>query len=193
MFTDGLGYEGKVTLTLKSNNRVLKSQVYRNHGTARLFKFLGHCLINDFTGAKPYLPTKILLLYNEAKTPAEAITNAMNPTYIDVRSSEKGLSQMPTLISEDETEQVRVIYSFEMPKTAITGEFNQVALYSSSASIHKPEEFSAYYLLTDGANQWDPQNTVDWSATTILLIEWELILSNKNEANNKNTNGEAAV
>ena len=187
VFKDGLGYEGKVTLTLKSNNRVLKSQVYKNRGTARLFKFLGHCLINDYAGAKNYLPTKILLLHNSGSAPESKF--AADSKVLNQRSSWQGLSQQPTLISESDTEQVRVIYSFEVPRTARTGTFNQVALYSAGVQDHEITHFSAYYFLEDGDGNFDNQNVNDWTATTVLLIEWELILSNKNsEANNSNNN-----
>ncbi len=186
MFKDGLGYEGKVTLTLKSNNRVLKSQVYKNRGTARLFKFLGHCLINDYVGAKEYLPTKILLLHNNSTTPQSNYSED-----VEQRSSWQGLSQQPTLISESENEQVRVVYSFEVPRTAITGTFNQVALYGTGVKDHEITHFSAYYYLTDGNGNFDNQNVNDWSATTVLLIEWELILSNKNVISNDENNNES--
>ncbi len=39
-FTDGLGYEGKVTLTLKSNDRVLSTKTYKNNGNKSLKYFL---------------------------------------------------------------------------------------------------------------------------------------------------------
>ena len=167
IFTEGIGYEGKVTLTLKSNNRVLESKTYKNSGTAHLFKFLGHCLIGSYDEtAKTLLPTKIALLYNAGNGIA---------TEVDDRSLFIGLAQTPTIISENN--EVRVTYSFEVPKSAIEGNFNQIALYG--AGITSKAEFSAYYYLTDDYGNLAEQTVGDWSSTTILLIEWELSLSNK--------------
>ncbi len=180
-FMDGLGYEGKVTLTLKSNNRVLKSQTYKNKGTARLFKFLGHCLAGAYGEAQGYLPTQIVLLYNGA---GSGLTSTATEDNVTQRSSWISYAQTPTIISDDTLEQVRVVYSFEVTKAAVTGEFNQVALYGVNAS--DITEFSAYYYLTDPENPGNffLQSINDWSASTVLLIDWELIISNKNVENN---------
>ena len=177
IFTDGIGYEGKVTLTLKSNNRVLESKTYKNNGTAQLFKFLGYCLIDSYEEAKRLLPNKILLLYNTS----ESIASVM-PTAVEPRSTWQSITQTPSIISENNS--VRVTYSFEVPRAAITGQFNQVALYGTGMADQDIYDFSAYYYLTDSFGELKPQNPEEWSATTILLIEWELTLSNKNvEAN----------
>ena len=175
IFTDGLGYEGKVTLTLKSQGKVLDTKTYKNSGTAQLFNFLGRCLIGDYTiPTQRLLPSKIMLLHNEEDFPDH--TKAKE---ITSRSYWQTLSQQPTIISESDTAQVRVIYSFEVPKAAIEqSTFNQVALYGTGITDIK--DFSAYYFLTTDGGEFDNQSTKDWSASTILLIEWELTLSNKN-------------
>lgn len=175
IFIDGLGYEGKVTLTLKSNNRIITSKTYKNNGTNQLFKFLGECLKGNFgTETKKLVPNKILLLENKSgDTPMSA-----QPTAAEPRSLWQAIVQAPTLISDDATSQVRVTYSFEVPKAAITGSFNQVALYG--AEINQATDFSAYYYLVDDTGAFESQDASTWSTTTVLLIEWELSLSNKN-------------
>lgn len=180
IFTDGLGYEGKVTLTLKSNNRVLASKTYKNSGTAQLFKFLGLCLIDSFEEAKKLIPNKILLLNNtSAATPESA-----DPTIVKQCSTWQTLAQLPTIVSESKTSQVKVVYSFEVPKAAIEGEFNQVALYG--AGVEDIRDFSAYYYLVSPSGTFEAYDAEDWSATTVLLIEWELSIANKNvETNNR--------
>jgi hypothetical protein len=170
-FSNGLGYEGKVTLTLKSNNRVLESKTYKNHGTAQLFKFLGQCLIGSFEESKNLLPNKILLLKN---TSGGAFSTAVSPC-----TTWQTLVKTPTIISEVEPAQVKIVYSFEISRAAIVDNFNQVALYG--ADITNYQEFSAYYYLTDPSGALVDQKVSEWSATTVLLIEWELLLSNKNE------------
>lgn len=180
LFADGLGYEGKVTLTLKSNNRVLSSKTYKNKGTAKLFKFLGYCLIGAYEEASSYLPNKILLLHNTSK--------GATSTAVEQRSAWQPLSQTPTIISDGSDAQVKVTYSFEVPKAALyssgttVGNFNQVALYSVDAN--DITDFSAFYYLTDTSGELESIDLQDWSATTVLLIEWELILSNKNVETN---------
>ena len=175
IFTDGLGYEGKVTLTLKSQGLILESKSYKNSGTAKLFKFLGNCLIGDYSQeTKKLAPAKIMLLHNTEDYP-----NAARATRVEQRSYWQTLSQQPTLISDNDHAQVKVIYSFEVPKVAIVQQtFNQVALYSAGATDFT--DFSAYYFLTDESGLFANQNTADWTSSTVLLIEWELTLSNKN-------------
>lgn len=181
IFTDGLGYEGKVTLTLKSNNRVLKSKTYKNSGTNQLFKFLGYCLIGAYEEANRLLPTKILLLRNTTANQGPA---GATPTSVVPCSTwqTRDTQTTPTIISDSATSQVKVVYSFEVPRAAIESPFNQIALYGAfaedlSSDIH---DFSAYYYLTDSRGDFELQNTASWSATTVLLIEWELSISNKN-------------
>ena len=100
--TDSLGYEGKVKLTLRSNNRVLQSKTYKNSGTNQLFKFLGYCLIDAYEEAKQLLPNKIMLLYNTSgKGPGAA-----SPYEIEPQSDFRGLAQAPSIISDSTTKQV---------------------------------------------------------------------------------------
>lgn len=178
VFTDGLGYEGKVTLTLKSNNRVLKSKIYKNHGTSLLFKFLGYCLIGEYEEVKHLLPHKIRLLYNNTAGGQGEIS----PTSITASSYWQPYSQTPTIVSDANNDQVKVVYSFEVPRNIITGDFNQIALYSVDAE--DINDFSAYYYLVDANGKLEDSNINEWSTTTVLLVEWELTISNKNTETN---------
>lgn len=177
-FNEGIGYEGKVTLTLKNNGRTLKSQTYKNNGTVELFNFLGNCLINKFTEAEKLLPNQILLLYN-SKSPTHAYAKSVTP-----QSEFIGLAQTPSIVDDPETESVKVTYNFEVANQLIEGEFNQIALYGAGKTNPGLEvaEFSAYYFLTDdsGAFMTMSPKKDGWSATTVLLIDWELSISNKN-------------
>jgi hypothetical protein len=177
IFTDGLGYEGKVTLTLKSNNHVLKSKTYKNHGTALLFKFLGYCLIGEYEEVKHLLPYKIRLLNNKSGSQGE-----ISPTNVTHSSYWQPYSQTPTIVSDGNSDQVKVMYSFEVPRNIITDEFNQIALYSVDAD--DISDFSAYYYLVNANDKLETLNIADWSTTTVLLVEWELTISNKNTETN---------
>lgn len=178
IFSDGLGYEGKVTLTLKGDSgRVLKSKTYKNKGTAQLFKFLGYCLIDSYEEAKNLLPNKILLLRNTSEHPDEAVETA-----VEQCSTWQTYVQTPTIISDNS--QVKVVYSFEVPRAAIEGDFNQVALYG--AGVTDMHDFSAFYYLRDNVGNFEDTEVALWSATTVLLIEWELSLSNKTVETNNN-------
>jgi hypothetical protein len=185
IFTDGLGYEGKITLTLKNNNRVLQSKTYKNNGRAQLFKFLGYCLIDSYEEARSLLPTKIMLLYNSAN--GRDYRSDVDPLDVKSQSEFRGLAQIPTIISDSIENQVKVVYSFEVPKSAIGGAFNQVALYGAGMTKNDINEFSAFYYLIDDYGVIEALDLSDWSPTTVLLIEWELTLSNKNTDNNNKT------
>ncbi len=182
IFTDGLGYEGKITLTLKSNNRVLQTNTYKNNGMAPLFKFLGYCLIDSYEEAKSLLPTKIMLLYNsDAEGKDFRAIEQTVLTNVQTRSDYRGLTQIPSIVSSSTEEQVRVVYSFEVPKSAIGKPFNQVALYGAGKTKDDYDEYSAYYFLVDAYGIVTALDPASWSATTVLLIEWELTISNKNQ------------
>lgn len=178
IFSDGIGYEGKVTLTLKSDNRVLSTKTYKNNGTAQLFRFLGYCLIGSYEEAKQFLPTKLLLLKNTSVD--GGVTR--DDKAVDVCSTWQTLAKLPSISSDSDSAgaQVKVVYSFEIPRNAISQEFNQVALYGADTTDHEIENFLAYYYLTNASGEIELERMTDWSATTILLIEWELSLSNKN-------------
>lgn len=181
ILTDGLGYEGKVTLTLKSNNRVLQSKTYKNSGTAQLFKFLGYCLTGAYEEARWLLPTKIMLLLNYsqgAKEGADYLSDRVKPNEVNAQSEFRGLAQIPSIISASDGS--KVIYSFEVPKSAIAGKFNQVALYGAEVAKSELDKFSAFYFLVDDYGAITELDPDSWSATSVLLIEWELSISNKN-------------
>ena len=176
-FSEGLGYEGKVTLTLKSNDQIIKSQSYKNNGTVALFKFLGNCLTGRFIEAAKLLPNKILLLYNYSSDGPDA-KNAKNVNY---QSDVIGYAQAPSIVDDENTESVKVTYNFEVPYNAVEGSFNQIALYGDKTILEDDyTNFSAYYFLTKNNAEFEVQDISTWSPTTILLIEWELSISNKN-------------
>lgn len=180
IFGEGLNYEGKVTLTLKSDNHILSKRTYKNSGTAQLFKFLGYCLIGRYRDAEELIPAKIALLYNVASTPTSA-----DPENVTEQSAFIGLRQQPSILSTSSPAEVKVTYSFEVPRSAVFGNFNQVALYGSGVDTSDMKNFSAYYYLTDGStDEFDVQIVNQWSTTTVLLIDWELSLSNKNTDTN---------
>lgn len=178
IFEDGLNYEGKVTLTLKSDDHILSVKTFKNNGTALLFKFLGHCLIGHYKAVEDLLPTKIALLFNASGMPASA-----DPEAVSAVSSFIGIRQLPSVVSTSNPAEVKVTYNFEVPRSAVFDNFNQVALYGNGVEDARNESdiksFSAYYYLTDG-EAFDTQAINNWSTTTVLLIDWELSISNKN-------------
>lgn len=183
VFANGIGYEGKVTLTLKSNNKVLKSKTYKNNGTVQLFKFLGYCLMGacEDAEAKRLLPTRLLLLENFSNSGSGDVTTA-DPQNVAARTDWQSFAQTPTIVTTNA--QVKVTYNFEVPKAAITNTFNQIALYGAGMDISENlVDFSAYHYLTNPYGALENQNPKDWSATTVLLIDWELTISNKNTGN----------
>ena len=181
MFKDGLGYEGKVTLTLKSNNHILKSQTYKNNGTANLFRFLGHCLTGHYSEVKNLLPNKVALLLNPSNTLSEAVLTAASAS-----TGLKEWSQTPSVVSTSVPAEVKVTYSFEIPKNMISGNFNQVVLYGVGCTDPEKDlaNCSAFYYLTDNSrNTLETEYVNQWSDTTVLLIDWVLKLTNEETDN----------
>jgi hypothetical protein len=155
---------------------VLQSKTYKNSGTALLFKFLGYCLMGLYEEAGKWLPNKIMLLYNSS------VGDDIDEETVVQRSAFRGYSQTPIIISEGETRQVKVTYSFEVPRAAIGGKFNQIALYGAGISAEEEngiKNFSAYYYLKDAFGALEDYDPSTWLATTVLLVDWELTISNK--------------
>lgn len=180
ILTNGLGYEGKVTLTLKSNNLVLESKTYKNSGTTELFDFLANCLAGKFNVAR--LPSKILLLFNGSDNAIKATA-----TSCIQRSAWVSRAQAPTVDSSPANQSTKVTYNFEVPKNAIAGEFNQIALYGANST--EIDKFSAYYYLANSSGDFLTEDPAEWSPSTVLLIDWELTISNNNTVELTNYKG----
>lgn len=168
---NNVAYEGTVHVRVVDNGHTCYSTTLKNRGTGKLFEFLSLCLLGLFTKAKPLVPTKLRLLYNSPTGERQACSSFVS------------LSKAPT--SDVEGDTAAAVLSFTVPYAYIysateNGDdkpFNQIALYSAAET--DINEMCAYYDIT--AVEAASMNPASWSQTSLLIIDWELQLSNKSD------------
>ena len=80
-------YNGKITVKIFEDQRMLSNHTYYNNGTNKLFTFLINCLSGDFNTAKANRPCRLILLKSEEgevladSTPIETNTNSQGKNY----------------------------------------------------------------------------------------------------------------
>lgn len=163
---NSFGYEGTVTMSLRSQsgNAHYINKIH-NSGTKRLFDFFIECLAGNFDIAIHQLPTKIKLLY-------------ANPDTGEIESKSKFINKL--------TDPVRVYnpnntylggeairFSFVVPRALLENTpFNRIGLYADSTTEQDYTEYSAYCEL-------DVEDTLNlWDSAAVLLIDWDLKISN---------------
>ena len=55
----GIGYSGKIKVSIKSNNTTIKTQEYKNNGSVELFNFLAACLSGNYVDVESIRPKLI--------------------------------------------------------------------------------------------------------------------------------------
>lgn len=154
-----LGYTGTVTLSQYSGTKKVTLARIQNAGTSSLFNFLSDCLIGDFDVARLNRPTKIMLVTLEEGQVAGSVSG-----FIHLRSTpEKVYSPSAGIVK----------YSFIIPKDylASTNKFNGICLYTDAI---KESEFTNYAARC----QVDLSN-ITISESSVLVVDWELSISNK--------------
>jgi hypothetical protein len=155
-----LGYTGIVTLSQYIGGKKVKIAEKHNTGGKPLFEFLADCLVGDFDIAKLDLPNKILLLN---KDDDGSIAKANNTDFIYLTSK-------PGKV-ENATEGI-VKYSFIILQEIFSGtNFNAIGLYTNSATTEDVENFAAFCDI-------DTRALNDISMSSVLVLDWELHLSN---------------
>ena len=163
-----LEYTGVVTLSQYINSKKVKITQVNNEGGNPLFNFLSDCLIGDFDTAKASLPTKIMLLKSY-----EIIDTSNNTTSINVesRSGFIYLLSKPEKVYDNTKGVVR--YSFVLSRDIIEStDFNSIGLYTNSTTEVYPQNYAAFCKVSINSN--------DISSSSILIVDWELNISNKN-------------
>jgi hypothetical protein len=155
-----IGYTGIVTLSQYINSKKIVITKVHNEGKLPLFNFLADCLAGDFDIAKIDRPTKIMLL-NESED--GVCTKAGNASFIHI------LAKPERVYSA--TEGI-VRYSFLIPPEAIIGaNCNAIGLYTASASEADLDDFAAHCIVD--------LDSSGISLSSILLVDWELHISNR--------------
>lgn len=155
--TNSLGYTGIVTLSQYIGNK--KKIVARSHnrGQHSLFDFFSNCLVGDFATAEYALPAKIRLL-NVVDSVYEPISS-----FVYLRTPPEKLY--------DATAGV-VKYSFILPRDVLEdAKFSQLGVGLYTAAETDPGEFLAFCTIDD-------LTVGEVSTTSILVLDWELRISN---------------
>lgn len=159
-----LEYSGIVTISQRIGNKKIEICKVHNTGGNSLFNFLTDCLVGDFDIAKLNQPKKIMLL--------RKVVDEVNIISYEDISGFIGYISKPEKISSDKGSTVR--YSFIVSKAMvenvedITDKIG-IGLYSESTT--DPENFAAYCEM--------PFNKNEISNSAILVIDWDLNISNK--------------
>lgn len=159
---NSMQYTGIVTLSQYINNKKIPIKKIHNKGGDTLFSFLTDCLIGDFDIAKLSRPTKIMLL--------QVDENESEITVTDRASGFIYLLSKPEKIYNNTGN--AACLSFKVPRDMLSGtEFNAIGLYSDNATIYDYNKYSAICLIDINNNEL--------SVSSVLDVDWELILSNK--------------
>jgi hypothetical protein len=172
--TNTLGYTGVVTLSRYHNNKKYELIKIHNNGKSPLFDFLADCLIGNYEAAAQSRPTMIKLL---KVTSSEGATDSLESA-----SGFIALMTTPEKINKPNGGGVR--YSFIVTRDMVFDtNFNRIGLYTKAVADNAIsdqilDEYAAYCDVKDSGIA-----SGSLSASSALLIDWELIISNK-ETNN---------
>lgn len=172
--TNSLEYSGKVKISAVRDGVVLASEELSNSGTATLFSFFSYCLMGAFEEAALFCPAKIRLLIaneNSDLVGADAdVEPASGLIYVSTR---------PERVINPEIDGGTVKFSFMIPRTMIDDVgFNRIALYPQYANDSNLYDYIAYCDIS-GEDDLDASIYTAWSLSSVLLIDWELTVSNK--------------
>ena len=163
---NSLAYTGIVKLSQYIGRKKFTIAQMHNAGGKALFEFLSDCLVGDFELARLDRPTKILLL-NEDEN--KTLSKATDTDFIYLTSKPEKVY--------DEVEGI-VRYSFIIPQDIFANtKFNAVGLYTDTATTSDVDDYAAFCSIsTDKLN--------DISISSVLVLDWELHISNPNQASN---------
>ncbi len=165
-----LEYTGVVTLSQYVGDKKLTLAKLSNEGGYSLFNFFADCLVGEFDVAAVNRPTKIMLLHVD-KTDGSTMSFESRSGFIYQTSSpEKTMQSTTSAVGS-------VRYSFIVPKDLLSGkdanDVNYIGLYANAAQPGEESNFAALV----GVN-FAEQNV---SASSAVLIDWELNIYNRNK------------
>lgn len=166
-------YTGIVTLSqYKGSKKRVLARIH-NEGKYSLFNFIADCLVGDFDVAQANRPSKIRLLKKQTDSENKnKATYKSQSTYIHQISTPEKVSKI-----SDDTGIVR--YSFVIPSdkvTSINFDFDHIGLYAHSTVDEDYEQFSAIVSLVE--NSVNVVDKDELSASSALLVDWELHITN---------------
>ena len=156
-----LKYTGIVTLSQYVGNKKVEIARVDNAGTNILFEFFSDCLLGYFDFARKNRPTKIMLLQYDIDK--KAYINKSG--YITYTNVEKVYNESEGIVR----------YSFTVTRDILEGNtFDSIGLYANSTKINDYENYAAIVKLTE-----DEITNQSLVASTALIVDWELHISNK--------------
>lgn len=158
---NNLDYTGIVTLSQYKNQKKIPIATFHNAGSNTLFNFLSECLVGNYEAAEFLRPTKIMLLKIDTEenkiTPASGFINLMtNPEKVVKTSNVAGST---------------VCYSFMVSRDILeSADFNSLGLYADGTTFNEVDNFAAFCDIE--------LNSSELSLSSLLVIDWELNISN---------------
>lgn len=184
--SQGLGYSGTVTMKLARDNRILKQAIIHNAGRIPLFKFFASCLAANWDMASSTFPSRIVVFS------AENGETTFDPTKWKAQTAitpDSGIMQatVPEIISDPENDSCAVRYHFRIPTSLIGAEnastMGKIGLYSKNVTLADP----LAYIFIDSKTKALIANAAN-NPNIVILLDWELTISNKVITNNTNNN-----
>lgn len=131
--TQNIGYQGKVTVSIKRGKTILAKKTYKNQGCYSMFKFIANALAGNFVSNNR--PCKIRLFTSTTgTTEADKYDSKLVVSpYILCNAASVGVA-----VSNPQTGIISpyasITYTFMIPYTLITGKAYRAALYGMNPS-----------------------------------------------------------
>ena len=166
---NNLKYTGIVTLSQYIKNKKIPIMRVHNSGGSCLFNFFTNCLAGDFESARASVPGKIMLLKRTIQQNDNTQLTVLEPA-----SGFLSLLTTPTRkLSSSQGDASAVVYSFIVPRDVLeAADFNGIGLYPMSALTSDYENYAAFAGISLG--------DTTFSTSSVLVVDWELSISNKN-------------
>jgi len=165
---NNISYTGIVTLSQYTNGKKFIIAQKHNAGKHPLFDFLVDCLAGNFELARKNMPSKIMLLKSNK--------NITDTEVYDSKSQFIFRQTIPEKVNDSEKDKVR--YSFVIPRTVLeTADFDAIGLYTDSNQCSTATEINDYAAICKLTEE-NKDSALTMSASTALVIDWELIISN---------------
>lgn len=158
-----LAYTGEVTLSKVVANKKVKIKKFHNAGGDPLFSFLADCLVGNYDTAKFKQPAKVMLI-NITKEGTEVTNYTPCSSFVYLLSK-------PEKLTVKNGPATAVKYSFMMSTEGISGNFTHIGLYTGRADSGSLDNFVAIC-------EMEEISLAALTDTPVLLIDWELTISN---------------
>ena len=181
--TQGISYEGEVTISLvNANNKVLAKTTLNNSGRLPLFRFFTSCLGNEWSAAQKQCPCRIVLFKKEDNESAHMSDENYWTTYWTSNNAltpDNGiLYAIPPVQSLDTTNNTSSVkYHFRVPTALLSSPGSSIAKLGLYPNLVITSDPAAYVFLKSADTEL--LQTASNNQNLLILIDWELIISNK--------------